>query len=82
MKALGLARADLFSTEESVDLDRGVFVGEIRLALGDKNSPDEIVEVAGFDDPCACGGAGCLEAVASGPKTVAWARREGAFRWA
>ena len=35
------------------------------------------VEVAGFDDPCACGGAGCLEAVASGPKTVAWARREG-----
>lgn len=35
------------------------------------------VEVAGFDDPCACGGAGCLEAIASGPKTVAWARRQG-----
>lgn len=35
------------------------------------------VEVAGFDDPCACGGIGCVEAIASGPKTVAWARRRG-----
>lgn len=35
------------------------------------------VEVAGFDDPCACGGRGCLEAIASGPKTVAWAQRQG-----
>lgn len=35
------------------------------------------VEVAGFDDPCACGGFGCVEAVASGPNTVAWARSQG-----
>ncbi|MGO4104553.1 ROK family protein [Leifsonia sp. YAF41] len=35
------------------------------------------VEVGGFDDACACGGRGCLEAIASGPKTVAWARRQG-----
>lgn len=35
------------------------------------------VEVGGFDDPCACGGTGCLEAIASGPNTVAWARRQG-----
>lgn len=35
------------------------------------------VEVGGFDDPCACGGTGCVEAVASGPKTVAWAARHG-----
>ncbi|MEO6944614.1 MAG: ROK family protein [Lacisediminihabitans sp.] len=35
------------------------------------------VEVAGFDDPCSCGGIGCVEAVASGPKTVAWARKQG-----
>jgi glucokinase len=35
------------------------------------------VEVAGFDDPCACGGRGCLEAVASGPRSVAWARGQG-----
>ncbi|TFD74269.1 ROK family protein [Cryobacterium sp. Sr8] len=35
------------------------------------------VEVGGFDDPCACGGRGCLEAIASGPRTVAWARAQG-----
>ncbi len=35
------------------------------------------VEVAGFDDPCACGGIGCVEAVASGPNTVAWAQAQG-----
>lgn len=35
------------------------------------------VEVAGFDDPCPCGGHGCLEAIASGPHTVAWARTRG-----
>lgn len=35
------------------------------------------VEVAGFDDPCACGGLGCLEAIASGPRSVAWAREQG-----
>jgi len=31
------------------------------------------IEVAGFEDPCPCGGHGCLEAIASGPHTVAWA---------
>lgn len=35
------------------------------------------VEVAGFDENCACGGIGCLEAIASGPRTVAWARAQG-----
>ncbi len=35
------------------------------------------VEVGGFDDACPCGGHGCLEAVASGPRTVAWARTQG-----
>lgn len=35
------------------------------------------IEVGGFDDPCPCGGSGCLEAVASGPRTVAWARARG-----
>lgn len=35
------------------------------------------IEVGGFDDLCACGGTGCLEAVASGPRTVAWARAQG-----
>lgn len=35
------------------------------------------IEVAGFDDPCPCGGSGCVEAIASGPHTVAWAQRQG-----
>lgn len=35
------------------------------------------IEVGGFDDPCTCGGRGCLEAIASGPRTVAWARTQG-----
>lgn len=35
------------------------------------------VEVAGFTDPCPCGGIGCVEAIASGPHTVAWARSQG-----
>jgi glucokinase len=35
------------------------------------------IEVGGFDDRCACGGIGCVEAIASGPKSVAWARTHG-----
>ncbi len=35
------------------------------------------VEVGGHDEACACGGRGCLEAVASGPSTVAWSRSQG-----
>lgn len=35
------------------------------------------VAVAGFDDECLCGARGCLEAIASGPRTVAWARAHG-----
>lgn len=35
------------------------------------------IQVAGFVDPCRCGGRGCLEAVASGPNSVRWARSEG-----
>jgi glucokinase len=35
------------------------------------------VEVGGFDVRCACGGTGCVEAVASGPRSVEWARSQG-----
>ena len=35
------------------------------------------IEVGGFSDRCACGGTGCVEAIASGPKSVAWARSQG-----
>ncbi|NNH74738.1 ROK family protein [Nocardia uniformis] len=33
--------------------------------------------VPGHEEPCACGGFGCVEAVASGPSSVRWARRQG-----
>ncbi len=33
--------------------------------------------VAGYDDRCACGGRGCLEAIASGPSSITWARTQG-----
>lgn len=35
------------------------------------------IEVGGFDVPCLCGGTGCVEAIASGPHTTAWARAQG-----
>jgi glucokinase len=35
------------------------------------------IEVGGFTERCACGGTGCVEAIASGPKSVAWARGQG-----
>ena len=35
------------------------------------------VEVGGEDAACGCGGTGCVEAVASGPKTVEWAQTRG-----
>jgi glucokinase len=35
------------------------------------------LEVGGEDVSCDCGGTGCVEAVASGPKTVEWAQAHG-----
>jgi glucokinase len=35
------------------------------------------IEVGGFSERCKCGGIGCVEAVASGPKSVEWARSQG-----
>ena len=35
------------------------------------------IVVPGSVDPCACGGIGCVEAVASGPSSVRWARSQG-----
>ncbi|GAA1220511.1 ROK family protein [Rhodoglobus aureus] len=35
------------------------------------------IEVGGEDTACGCGGTGCVEAVASGPKTVEWAQAHG-----
>jgi glucokinase len=35
------------------------------------------VEVGGFDVACLCGGTGCVEAIASGPRTTTWAQSQG-----
>lgn len=35
------------------------------------------VQVSGYDDPCACGRRGCVEATASGPNSVRWAQSQG-----
>ena len=35
------------------------------------------VAVGGFSERCLCGGTGCVEAVASGPRTTAWAQSQG-----
>jgi glucokinase len=35
------------------------------------------IEVGGFDVRCKCGGIGCVEAIASGPRSVEWARSHG-----
>jgi glucokinase len=57
----------------------GGLVLDGRAAAGPTGNAGHVghLEVGGFDDPCACGGSGCLEAVASGPSTVRWARANG-----
>ncbi|MCY7412761.1 MAG: ROK family protein [Salinibacterium sp.] len=62
----------------STGVGGGLILGGVAIA-GPTGNAGHIghVEVGGFDDPCLCGGRGCLEAVASGPKTTAWAREQG-----
>jgi glucokinase len=62
----------------STGVGGGLILGD-RVIAGPTGNAGHIghVAVAGFDDPCACGARGCLEAIASGPRTVAWAREHG-----
>lgn len=62
----------------STGVGGGLFLGG-RVIAGPTGNAGHIghVAVAGFDDRCACGARGCLEAIASGPRTVAWAREHG-----
>ncbi|MEU7765995.1 ROK family protein [Nocardia sp. NPDC049190] len=51
--------------------------GEVLLGrTGNAGHVGHIV-VPGWDTPCACGGFGCVEAVASGMSSVRWAREQG-----
>ncbi|MFN4002757.1 ROK family protein [Microcella sp.] len=62
----------------STGVGGGLILGD-RVIAGPTGNAGHIghVAVAGFDDLCACGARGCLEAIASGPRTVAWAREHG-----
>lgn len=77
---IGAARgyANVLGMVVSTGVGGGLILGG-RTVAGSTGNAGHIghVEVAGFDDACACGGTGCLEAIASGPRSVAWAREHG-----
>lgn len=56
----------------------GVMVGGF-VVVGRTGNAGQVghVLVPGFDDPCSCGGRGCLEAVAGGKSLVRWANGQG-----
>ncbi|WP_019932544.1 ROK family protein [Nocardia sp. BMG111209] len=57
----------------------GGIVIDGRVAVGNTGNAGHVghIVVPGFDDPCGCGGRGCVEAVASGMSSVRWARSQG-----
>jgi glucokinase len=77
---VGAARGEnnLMGMVVSTGIGGGLILGGMAVA-GPTGNAGHIghVEVGGFDEPCLCGGTGCVEAVASGPNTVAWARKQG-----
>lgn len=62
----------------STGIGGGLILGGVAIA-GPSGNAGHIghVEVGGFTEACLCGGIGCVEAVASGPHTVRWARSQG-----
>ena len=77
---LGAARnaENLMGMVVSTGIGGGLILGG-RSVAGPTGNAGHIghIEVGGFDTPCLCGGTGCVEAVASGPATTAWARSQG-----
>lgn len=57
----------------------GGIVLDGRIARGRTGNAGHVghIVVPGSEDPCPCGGVGCVEAVASGPASVRWARAQG-----
>ena len=74
----GQGESNLMGMVVSTGIGGGLILGG-RAIAGPTGNAGHIghIEVGGFDDPCLCGGTGCVEAVASGPKTTAWAQRQG-----
>ncbi|MFQ6395090.1 ROK family protein [Nocardia sp. KC 131] len=84
---LALGERNLGTTQDVMDSlvlnvsDRicgGVMVGGF-VVVGRTGNAGHLghVLVPGFDDPCECGGRGCLEAVAGGAAALRWARAQG-----
>lgn len=57
----------------------GGIVSDGRVLVGRTGNAGHVghIVVPGWDVPCACGGVGCVEAVASGMSSVRWARAQG-----
>ncbi|MBF4999383.1 ROK family protein [Nocardia sp. BSTN01] len=57
----------------------GGIVSDGRVVFGRTGNAGHVghIVVPGWDVPCACGGVGCVEAVASGMSSVRWAREQG-----
>ncbi|MFE3228354.1 ROK family protein [Nocardia sp. NPDC059228] len=57
----------------------GGIISDDRVVMGRTGNGGHVghIVVPGQDEPCACGGFGCVEAVASGKSSVRWARRQG-----
>ena len=74
----GQGESNLLGMVVSTGIGGGLIIGG-KAVPGPTGNAGHIghVEVGGFDDPCLCGGTGCVEAIASGPKTTAWAQRQG-----
>ncbi|WP_019872852.1 ROK family protein [Sporichthya polymorpha] len=77
-RGAGRGRANVLGMVVSTGVGGGLVLGG-RLVDGARGNAGHIGHVC--VDPrgpeCACGARGCLEAVASGPRTAAWARDEG-----
>ncbi|WP_067700955.1 ROK family protein [Nocardia jejuensis] len=57
----------------------GGIISDGRVLMGRTGNAGHVghIVVPGNEEPCACGGVGCVEAVASGHSSVRWARRQG-----
>lgn len=57
----------------------GGIISDGRVMFGRTGNAGHVghIVVPGWDVPCACGGVGCVEAVASGMSSVRWARDQG-----
>jgi glucokinase len=77
-RGAGRGRTDLLGMVVSTGVGGGLILGG-RLVVGAAGNAGHIGHVV--VDPegprCACGGTGCLEAVASGPSLVRWAQAQG-----